>query len=90
MRAEARARLLHAITKARRWVSQLITGDLTSTDQIAQRERCSERSVRMTLGLAFLSPEIVKAAIDGQLPRGLFLAKLAEGPTAWTKQRSSF
>jgi len=34
-------------------------------------ERCSERSIRMTLSLAFLSPEVIQAIIAGRLPRGI-------------------
>jgi hypothetical protein len=90
IRAEARARLLHAIAKARHWVLQLIAGDFTNTDQVARHENCSERSVRMTLVLAFLSPEIVKAAIAGRLPRELTLIRLAEAPISWAEQQSRF
>jgi hypothetical protein len=38
---------------------------------IAAREGKSERSIRMTLSLAFIAPPIVVAAIEGRLPRGL-------------------
>jgi hypothetical protein len=56
MRAEARARLLEAIAKARLWLDGLIAGRFTSTAEIALYERCSERAVRITLSLAFLAP----------------------------------
>ena len=39
-------------------------------DSIAKRERCSVRKVNMTISLAFLAPDLVKAAIDGRLPHG--------------------
>jgi hypothetical protein len=32
------------------------------------REGCSVRKVNMTISLAFLAPDLVKAAIDGRLP----------------------
>jgi site-specific DNA recombinase len=44
------------------------------------------RSIRMTLSLAFLSPEIVKAAVEGRLPRGFGLKRLVDLPMAWTDQ----
>jgi hypothetical protein len=47
---------------------------------IAAREGKSERSIRMTLSLAFIAPPLVVAAIEGRLPRG-FGAK-RPGPTA--------
>jgi site-specific DNA recombinase len=37
---------------------------------IAARERKSERSIRMTLSLAFVAPPIIAAAVEGRLPRG--------------------
>ena len=36
----------------------------------------------MTLSLAFLAPEIVKAAVEGRLPRG-FGQRLVDLPMAW-------
>jgi hypothetical protein len=38
-------------------------------ESIAAREKKTERSIRMTLSLAFLSPALVKVAIDGQQSR---------------------
>jgi hypothetical protein len=40
----------------------------------------------MTLSLAFLSPDLVKAAIDGRLPRGFGLTRLIDLPIAWSDQ----
>ena len=37
---------------------------------IAKREGCSVRKVNMTISLAFLAPNLVKAAIEGGLPHG--------------------
>jgi hypothetical protein len=35
---------------------------------LAMREGCSVRKVNVTISLAFLAPDLVKAAIDGRLP----------------------
>jgi hypothetical protein len=80
MRAEARARLLEAIAKARRWLDGLISGRFASTAEIALHERCSERAVRITLGLAFLAPTIVRAAVEGRLPYGLNTSSFSKLP----------
>jgi hypothetical protein len=40
----------------------------------------------MTLSLAFLSPTIVKAAVEGALPGGLGVASLTELPGDWERQ----
>ncbi len=60
-----------------------------STDTIASREGCSERSVRMTLSLASLSPPIVKAIIEGRLPRGIGIKHLADLPPTWAEQHAA-
>ena len=85
--AEARARLLTATATGRAWLEQLVQGDVNDLAAIAERERRSERSVRMILSLAFLAPDIVKAAIDGTLPRGTGLSTLTDLPMDWAKQR---
>jgi hypothetical protein len=86
MRAEARARLLEAIAKARLWLDGLIAGTFASTAEIARHERCSERAVRITLSLAFLAPAIVRAAVEGRLPYGLNTLSFSELPILWEEQ----
>ena len=86
IRAETWARLIDGIAKARRWLNDLTTGGVTDTRQIARREGCSERSVRMTLNLAFLSPEIMRAAVEGRLPHGVGTTRLADTPPCWRAQ----
>jgi len=87
IRAEARARLVIAIAAARKWLDELARGDVRDLDEIAKREARSERSVRMILSLAFLSPEIVSATIRGTLPRGLGLSDMTDLPMDWSEQR---
>jgi site-specific DNA recombinase len=41
----------------------------------------------MTLSLAFLAPDIVKAAVEGTLPRGFGVSRLIDMPLSWAKQR---
>ncbi|WP_181708520.1 recombinase family protein [Chthonobacter rhizosphaerae] len=90
IRSETRARLVEGIAKARAWVDELVTGKVTDTHAIARREGCSERSIRMALNLAFLSPEIVRGAIEGTLPHGVGLCSLSELPASWAKQNGSY
>jgi hypothetical protein len=86
IRAESRARLLEGIAKARLWLAELVTGHMRDTGEIARREGYSERSVRMTLSLAFLSPTIMQAAVDGTLGQGHGVSSLLELPVDWQKQ----
>lgn len=87
IRAEARARLLTAVAIGRAWLDQLLQGDVPDLAAIAARENRSERSVRMIVSLAFLAPDIVKAAIEGTLPRGHGLSTLTDLPMDWAEQR---
>ena len=40
----------------------------------------------MTVSLAFLAPDLVKAAIEGRLPRGIGIARLCDPPAEWSNQ----
>lgn len=83
IRSTERARLLIGISKARSWLQQLVSGEAVALIDLAKREGVSERSARMTLSLAFLPPVIVQAAIEGTLPRGQAVARLAEPDLVW-------
>ena len=86
IRSENRATLVASIARGRRWLDELIAEQTATTDSIAKRERCSVRKVNMTISLAFLAPDLVKAAIDGRLPHGMGVARLADLPAEWSRQ----
>jgi site-specific DNA recombinase len=87
MRSDVRASLLKAIALGRSWLQELTDGTVNDTNVIARREDRSKRSVHMTMSLAFLAPDIVEAAIGGQLPRRIGMTRLADLPPDWRKQR---
>jgi site-specific DNA recombinase len=89
IRSDARDRLIKAIALGRRWLNELIAGEVADTVEIAIRERYSVRSVNMTVSLAFLAPALVKATIEGTLPRGITYARLCELPAEWPQQYRS-
>jgi len=86
MRSETRARLVAAIARGRRWLDELIADPTSSADSIATRENCSARKINMTISLAFLAPDLVKAAIDGRVPHGMGVARLTDLPAEWSRQ----
>ena len=86
IRAETRAKLVTAIAKGRHWLDELIAGTVTNVEQIASAENCTVRQVNMTISLAFLAPNLVRAAVDGRLPRGVGVANLRDAPAAWSLQ----
>jgi site-specific DNA recombinase len=64
-------------------------GFRSTIETLAAREGKTERSIRMTLSLAFLSPALVKAGIEGRLPRGFGARRLMDLPIEWSNQWSA-
>ena len=85
IRAERRAGLIRAIARGRQWLDEIVSGRLT-IEEIAVRQKCSVRQINLTLSMAFLAPPLVKAAIEGRLPRGIGIAELRDAPPVWSKQ----
>jgi hypothetical protein len=84
--SESRALLVASMARGRRWLDELLADANANAESIAKRERCSVRKVNMTISLAFLAPDLVKAAIAGQLPYGMGVARLADMPAEWSRQ----
>jgi len=83
---ERRARLVSAIAKGRRFLDDVVSGRVTSIIELCTREKCSVRQVNMTMSLAFLAPNLVKAAVEGRLPRGIGVERLRDPSTEWSRQ----
>jgi site-specific DNA recombinase len=85
-RIERRARLVNAIARGRRWLDEVVSGSVAGVEQIATRQKCSVRQVNMTISLAFLAPDLVRAAVEGRLPRGIGVERLRDAPPEWSRQ----
>jgi hypothetical protein len=81
MRSENRATLYCG----RRWLNELI-----AQGSIAKREGCSTRKVNMTISLAFLTPDLVKAAIEGRFAHGMRVTRLRRMVSAVRDPRTTF
>jgi site-specific DNA recombinase len=86
IRSENRALLIASIARGRRWLNELIADPTANAQSIATRDGCSVRKVNMTISLAFLAPDLVKAAIEGRLPHGMGVVRLADLPAEWSRQ----
>jgi site-specific DNA recombinase len=82
---ERRAALLKSIARGRAWLDEIVSGT-ASVEEIAARKKCSIRHVNMTLSMAFIAPGLVKAAVEGRLPRGIGVANLRDAPAEWSLQ----
>ena len=88
MESTTRATLLASIARGKAWLDQIIDGK-ADIDSIAAREKRSARGVQLTISLAFLSPKIIQAAIDGALPRGVSMTRLFDLPMDWRLQHQT-
>ena len=88
IRSETRATLVASIARGRRWLNELVNDAKASVESIAKRERCSVRQVNMTISLAFVAPDLVKAAIEGRLRRGIGVTRLRDAPVEWSRQHA--
>ena len=68
------------------WLNQIVGDAKASVEDIAKREVCSVRQGNMTISLAFLAPDLVKAALDCRLPRGIGVTQLRDAPPEWSRQ----
>jgi site-specific DNA recombinase len=79
--------LLLAIAKARAWLDDLGEGRTASFTEIATREGKVERHIRLLAPLAFVSPRIIAAIVDGTAPADLTVTGLAKAlPFSWAEQ----
>jgi site-specific DNA recombinase len=86
MPANARAILIEGLRDSHRWLDELLSDSRLTLESLASRKGRTVRSIRMILSLAFLAPEIVKAAVEGHPPRGFGLKRLVDLPMAWPDQ----
>ena len=84
--------LIKAVARACRWRQLLLDGEVTSIDAIAKRFSLDRGHVGLTLKLAFLSPDLMRAIARGEQPSDLRLTHLlgADIPLSWGRQREVF
>jgi len=85
IKVERRAALLRSIARGRAWLDAVASG-VETVEEIAARHKCSLRHINMTISMAFIAPDLVKAAVEGRLPRGIGIANLRDAPAEWSLQ----
>ncbi|MGH6846791.1 MAG: hypothetical protein ACREC0_04930 [Methylocella sp.] len=76
--SESRDALLAAIANARGWIDAIRLGCIGSFAEIAEREIQGERHIRLLAPLAFLSPRMIAAIVNGTAPADLTVTGLAK------------
>jgi len=80
--------LIQSIARAHVWTQRLLDGTFESIEALAEANRLHPKVIRLALRLAFLSPEVTSAILEGRQLTGLSprIPKLL--PLAWTEHRS--
>jgi len=80
--------LVKAIARGHAWFEELATGRVRSLQELARRDGITRRYIRRLVGLAFLSPQLVEAILQGRQPVELTATRLTELdlPLDWTEQ----
>ena len=86
--------LLKAVARARRWFEEITSGRVRSSAEIARREALPKGYVAALMRLAFLSPALVEAIVEGSTPEGINLQRLVRSrvalPLLWLEQNQWF
>ena len=83
--------MVKLIARGHRWHRQLFDGTQASIADIAKSENINPSFVSRVLRLAYLSPTIVEAILNGQFPAHLTMKRLiAPFPMEWGRQREHF
>ena len=82
--------LIKAIARGSAWFEELASGRARSLHELAKRDGISRRYIRRLVNLAFLSPKLVEAVLQGRQPVELTATRLTELdlPIDWTEQNS--
>lgn len=89
LRFEPDRRLVQLVVRTHRWGQELISGEVTSLTQIAERHGLDRSDVGRSLQLAFLAPDLVEAILGGTQPVNLThrsLSRVGELPLDWSEQ----
>ena len=83
--------MVKLIARGHRWHRQLFDGTHASIADIAKSENINPSFVSRVLRLAYLSPTLVEAILDGNYPAHLTMKDLMEPfPMEWERQREHF
>ncbi len=82
--------LIALVADARRWIGDLIEGNVATVAEITEREQLRPGKVSRVLPLAWLAPDIAAAILEGRQPLDLTTKKLRDLPDLpldWSEQR---
>ncbi|MET0116937.1 MAG: recombinase family protein, partial [Sedimenticola sp.] len=89
--ADSHRAIQEALKKALRWNNALLSGEMQSTREIAEKNGVTQRYVAHLIKLAYLSPTLVNRIYRGDIPHHMTLGKLKRHlPMDWSEQEALF
>jgi site-specific DNA recombinase len=80
--------LIQSVVRAHAWNRALLDGVHDSVETLAEANRLHPKVVRQALRLAFLSPDVTSAILEGRQPKELSLAQIPKLlPLLWREHR---
>jgi len=80
--------LIQSIVRAHAWKRALLDGAHDSVEMLAEANQLHPKVVRHALRLAFLSPDVTSAILEGRQQKGFTLARIPKLlPLSWIKHR---
>jgi site-specific DNA recombinase len=80
--------LIQSVVRAHAWKRALLDGAHDSIETLAEASGLHPKVVRQALRLAFLSPDVTSAILEGGQPKGLSLTQIPKLlPLSWTNHR---
>jgi hypothetical protein len=80
--------LIQSVVRAYVWKQSLLDGIYESIKELAEANRLHPKVVRQAFRLAFLSPDVTSAILEGRQPASLSLARIQKLlPLPWSEHR---
>jgi hypothetical protein len=88
VRSKCDPALVKAIARGRAWFDEFASGRVRSLQELALRDGITRRYIRRLVDLAFLSPKLVEAILQGRQADELTATRLTELdlPLDWAEQ----
>jgi site-specific DNA recombinase len=83
--------LIKAVVRANSWMERIVSGEISTLEDLASETGFTKRYVSRTLRSAFLAPDITEMILDGLQAPELTVRSLMGGfPADWPSQRLAF
>jgi hypothetical protein len=80
--------LIKAVARANAWMERLLSGEISTLEELASETGFTRRYISRTLRSSFLAPDLIEMILDGLQPPELTVRRLMAGfPVDWPAQR---